>query len=235
MLQDRYGLPLTTASQDAVDAYVAGMDRVLAGDAGFEALFAAASEADPAFALPHVALARGLFVCGRVAAARAALARARERVSTATPRERNQVDVLALPLEGKTAEALEATLAHLREWPRDALVLAPATGVFGLYGFSGRADHEQELYGLLASLAPSYGEDAWFDSVYAFAAGECGRLEQAGTLIERSLAAAPRSPNAAHFKVHVLYERGDMAAAYDFLEAWMPALDRDALLHCHLS
>jgi tetratricopeptide (TPR) repeat protein len=145
------------------------------------------------------------------------------------------VDVLALPLEGRTAQALEATLAHLREWPRDALVLAPATGVFGFYGFSGRPDREQELYALLASLAPAYGADWWFESVYAFAAGESGRLDQAWELVERSLAAQPRNPNAAHFKVHVLYERGDMAAAFAFLEDWMPALDRDALMHCHLS
>jgi tetratricopeptide (TPR) repeat protein len=235
MLQDRYGLPLTTASAAAADAYIAGVDRVLAGDAGFEALFAQASEADPAFALPCVALARGLFVCGRVPAARAALAQARERVAKASPRERSHVEVLALPMEGKTPQALDATLAHLRQWPRDAMVLAPAAGVFGLYGFSGRPEREEQLYELLASLAPDYGEDWWFDAVCAFAACESGRLDEAWTRIQRSLDVQPRSPNSAHFKVHVLYEHGDLQAMLDYLDEWMPALDRDSLMHCHLS
>jgi tetratricopeptide (TPR) repeat protein len=170
-----------------------------------------------------------------VPAARAALAAARERVTKASARERSHVEVLALPIEGRSHQALEATLAHLREWPRDAMVLAPATGVFGLYGFSGRPQREDELYALLASLAPNYGEDWWFDAVLAFAACESGRLDEAWARIQRSLDVRPRSPGSAHFKAHVLYEHGDLQATLDYLDEWMPALDGDSALHCHLS
>lgn len=69
------------------------------------------------------------------------------------------MNALCLPLEGKPAEAMQATLQHLQRWPRDAMVLAPATSVFGLYGFSGHAEHEEQLYQLLASLAPACGPD----------------------------------------------------------------------------
>ena len=54
-------------------------------------------------------------------------------------------------------------LVHLRSWPRDAMVLAPATDVFGLYGFSGDPAREDQLYQLLDTLAPAYGQDWWFE------------------------------------------------------------------------
>ena len=235
MPSDRYGLSVSTSSQAACDAYVAGADCLLAATAGFREHLGHAIEADPAFALPHVALARGLFLDAEVAPAREVAARARELGRSATPREQSHVNALALGLEGKPVDALAATQAHLAEWPRDAMVLAPATGVFGLIGFSGHQERELELYDLLRGLAPYYGEDWWFQCMFAFAACECGRLDEAWRLIEASTAANPRNAHGAHVRVHVLHEMGEMARAFEYLERWMPGFDRHGLLHCHLS
>jgi tetratricopeptide (TPR) repeat protein len=71
--------------------------------------------------------------------------------------------------------------------------------------------------------------------MHAFAACECGRLDEARELIERSLTAFPQSAHGAHVKAHVLHEMGEPAACLEFLEAWMPSFDRRGLLHCHLS
>lgn len=235
MQQDRYGLPLSTASKSARDAYVAGVDSVISGVAGYREHLARALEDDPSFGLAHVALARGLFMDAEVPAAHAALQRARECTAAATPREQSQVHMLGLGMEGKPALAMAAMLPHLRQWPRDAMVLAPATSVFGLFGFSGDPDHEEKLYQLMESLAPAYGQDWWFETVYGFAACETGRLDQAWTLIERSLAQQPLHAHAAHFRVHVMYERGEVAESLAFLESWMPMLPKRSLVHCHLS
>lgn len=235
MLEDRYGLALSTQSQAARDAYVAGVDSVISGVAGYRDALAAALRADPAFALAHIALARGMFLDADVQPARELAAKARQLATFATPREQSHVDVVALGIEGKPRQAMPAMHAHLARWPRDAMVLAPATSVFGLYGFSGDPDHEEALYQLLASLAPAYGEDWWFETVYAFAACETGRLDEAWTRIERALAANPRHAHAAHFRAHVMYERGESAAILDFLDGWMPQHDRRSLTHCHLS
>src|SRR5262249_51158932 len=54
IFQDRYGLALTTASAEARDAYVAGVDCLLAANAGVEQHFRRAIEADPAFALAQI-------------------------------------------------------------------------------------------------------------------------------------------------------------------------------------
>jgi hypothetical protein len=235
MLTDRYGLSVSTSSQAACDAYVAGTDCLLAATTGFREHLGRAIEADPSFALPHVALARGLFLEADVGPAREAAARARELARRATPREQSHVNALALALEGKSGDALAATQAHLAEWPRDATVLAPATGVFGLIGFSGHQERESELYDVLWRLAPHYGDDWWFQCVFAFAACECGRLDEAWRLIEASTAANPRNAHGAHVRVHVLHEMGEMARASEYLESWMPGFDRRGLLHCHLS
>ncbi|HEV7543413.1 MAG TPA: tetratricopeptide repeat protein, partial [Reyranella sp.] len=62
MLADRYGLPISTSSTSARDAYVAGCDGVLSAAHGDAGHLARAIEADPGFALAHVALARARFL-----------------------------------------------------------------------------------------------------------------------------------------------------------------------------
>jgi len=233
-MNDRFGLPLT-ASAGAHDAYVTGVDCILTANTGAEEHLGRALAADPKFALAQAALARALLLSAKVPLAREHAARARELARGATPREIGHVNALALAIEGNPADALEATRAHLAEYPRDALVLSQATGVFGLIGFSGRQDREPELYEFLAGLAPHYGADWWFQSALAFAACECGQLDEAWPLIERSMAANPRHAHGAHIKVHVLYERGAHRAALDYLEDWMPAYPKAGLMHCHLS
>jgi len=235
MLVDRYDLPASTNSAAARDAYVAGADLVLAAVPGAGGQLEQAIGADRQFALAHIALARLRFLEADVRAARDGAARAREWARSATARERSHVEAIALAIEGRPVDALAATRSHLVQFPQDAMVLAPATGVFGLVGFSGRQDREAELYDLLRNLAAHYGDDWWFNSAFAFAACECGHLDEAWTLIERSMAANPRNAHGAHIRVHVLYEMGEMAQALQFLDDWMPTYDRRGLMHCHLS
>lgn len=235
MLTDRYGLPISTASASARDAYVAGADCVLSAEAGAEAHLARAIEADPDFALAHIALARAHFVIGNVAEARPAAARARDLAGRTTARERGHIDTLAMAIEGKPVEAFAATKEHLKDYPRDALVAAPATGVFGMIGFSGRQEREDEQVAFLEALKPHYGADWWFQMVHAFALCENGRLDEALAQIERSMAGNPKSAHGAHIKGHVLYERGEDATALDYLNGWMPAYPKEGPMHCHLS
>jgi len=235
MAEDRYGLPLSTRSSSACEAYCAAADAILAGNDGEEELLERAIADDPAFALAHAALARARFLRAQVPAARESIAVARKHSERATEREQGHVRVLAMPIEGKTGEALEATRAHLERWPRDAMVAAPATGVFGLIGFSGQPGREDDMDAFLAQLAPSYGDDWWFDTVKAFSECETGRPGPARARIERSLEANPRNAHGAHVKAHILYELHEDAEAMRFLDAWMPGCGKKALMHCHLS
>src|SRR4029453_3331133 len=235
MLLDRYGLPLSTSSTAARDAYVAGVDCLLSAAHGDQTHLARAGEADPDFALAHAALARGRFLMADVPGARQAAARARELAPKITPREQSHVDALCLALEGKPVESLAATRAHLAQHPRDAMVASPATGVFGLIGFSGRQGREPEQVEFLEALKPHLADHRWFPAVYAFALEEHGRLDEALELIERSMATNPKNAHGAHIKAHVLYEMGEDRTALDYLDAWLPTYPREGLMHCHIS
>jgi tetratricopeptide (TPR) repeat protein len=235
MLLDRYGLPLSTSSTAARDAYVAGVDCLLSAAHGDQAHLERSVEADPNFALAHAALSRARFLMADVPGARQSAARARELAPKATPREQSHVDALCLAVEGKPVEAFAATRAHLAQHPRDAMVASPATGVFGLIGFSGRQGREPEQVEFLEALKPHLADDWWFQAVYAFALEEYGRLDEALDLIERSMAKNPKNAHGAHIKAHVLYEQGEDRAALDYLETWLPTYPREGLMHCHIS
>jgi tetratricopeptide (TPR) repeat protein len=232
---DRYGLPLSTASPTAAERYSEGIDRTLAATPGADQCFAQALEADEGFALAEVAIARNLQVQGDLPGARARAARARTLVAGATHREQQHVDAIATAIESGGPAALALVKEHVTEFPRDAYVLSQANGVFGLIGFSGRQDRNDEQLALLESVAGDYGDDWWFLSAYAFALNELFRTEEARPLAERSLSLYARNAHAAHTMGHVLYESGDAAGGATFLDTWLEDYDRAGQLHGHLS
>ncbi len=235
MPADRYGLELSTSSHAARDAYVEGVDLFLSANFGSEAAFGRAVAADPAFALAHAALGRTLQLYAKPAASKASAARARELCAGLPRRERANVEMLASLVDGAGPAPLDFAKEHLTEFPRDVMVLAPCTGVFGLIGFSGRQGREAEQAAQLDQLASDYGDDWWFLSTHAFALGETGRIDAARKLIERSLELYARNAHGAHVYAHVLYENNEDAAGLAYLQDWLREFPRAAQLHCHLS
>jgi Tfp pilus assembly protein PilF len=77
MATDRYGNAMT-ADATAAAHYVVGVDALFAADVGAAEAFEAAVAHDPDFALAYAALARTHQISGNRAAAKAAIARARE-------------------------------------------------------------------------------------------------------------------------------------------------------------
>src|SRR5262245_39451018 len=138
MLEDRYGLPLSTTSAAARDAYVQGVDLLLNAGPSPERAFERGSAADPGFALAHAGQARAHFLAARIPEAQAAAKQARALADALPPRERANLEIVLLTVEGAGPRAYTLAREHLAQHPRDAMVLAPCTGVFGLIGFSGR-------------------------------------------------------------------------------------------------
>ena len=235
MLTDRYGLGLSTTSAAARDAYVEGCDLVLSANPGGAAAFDRAIAADPAFALAYASKARLQQVSGDMASARATLATGNAIAANLSPREASHMAFHALLLAGQGDAAVVAAKAHLRDWPRDALVLSPCSSVFGLIGFSGRPGREQEQVALLDSVADAYGDDWWFNAQHAFSLVETGQRDAARPKIERAVAQNPRNANASHIRAHVYYEDGEAEAARRYLADWIQTYSADGPLHGHLS
>jgi hypothetical protein len=233
--KDRFDLPVTSVSGEAVADYVAAVDLLLSANTGAEEHLTHAIAADPDFAVAHIAFARLLQLQARMSEARAAAARAealRERVSI---RERQHIDAIVLAVRGSATEALARVRAHATEYPRDALPLSLALGVFGLLGFSGRVDHHEAQLALLQELAPHWGEDWWFLGFLGWAYIETGEVAEGTRLVECSLAGNPRNAHAAHQRAHGFFECGDAEGGADFIAGWLPDYDRAGQLHCHLS
>ena len=234
-LKDRFDLPVTCSSAAAVENYVAAVDLLLSAWPGSEARLDRALAADPDFALAHIARARLLQLQARIPEAKAEAARAQSLADRVTPRERRHIEAIAASINGAAGDALATVRAHAAEYPRDALPLSLALGVFGLLGFSGRRDHHEAQLALLKELAPHWGEDWWFLGYLGWACIETGEVAKGTELVERSLAGNLRNAHAAHQRVHGFFESGDADNGAAFIENWLPDYDRAGQLHCHLS
>ncbi len=235
MLTDFYGNQLTTSTGLARDSYDIGLRAFLSANYGAMEAFSQAIEADPNFALAYLGLARALMSSGQVADAKATLGKAKNLLAKVTDREKSNFLCCELILSGEAKKARIAVQNHVSEWPRDAIIAQMSTSVFGLIGFSGKPDRENDLLEYTAKLLPHYGEDWWMMSMHAISLCETGQTLKSMQLMEKALNLNPRNANAAHFFAHILYEENEVSAGRDFLAAWMPNYDRRSLLYGHLS
>ena len=177
MLADRYGLSLSTVSAAARDAYVQACDLALTLYPGAVEAFDRAIAVDPSLALALAGKAQVLMREGKSAAAREALAEAKNLAVDLSAREASHIAFFELAFTGRTDAAIAALHAHLSAWPRDALVVASAANPNGVIGASGRIGQKHQISALMEGLAPHYGDDAWFLAYHAMALSEDGQPE----------------------------------------------------------
>ena len=125
---------------------------------------------------------------------------------------------------------------HAGSYPRDAVPLSFALGVYGLFGFGGFNDFRERQVELLATVAHAYGQDDWwFLASYGWALVEVGRSDEGIPMLDRALTLRPDNANAAHGRTHGYYEQGAVQEGEAFIERWLPGYDRSAILHAHLA
>lgn len=233
--QDNLGLSLTCSSAAAASAYRRGVDAYLHAWTGTRVAAEDALQHDPAFALAYALRAMDAATYLRRAEARDAVELAQRFALQTSEREQSHVAVIALLLGGKSAQALDAALAHAERWPTDALLASTVVGAFGLLAFSGRADHDAARLAFVRRLAPHYPTDhAWMLSHRGWSCIEAGELDEGMAHAEHSLALRRANGNIAHIVMHGWYERGDAATALAFVESWLPDYPEQAMLWGHL-
>ena len=235
MPTDRFGLPITTASPRALELYDDTIDRLFVLQPGGDALIDEALALDPDFALGHCAKARTLMVAGDAPAGRAAARHARDLAERLTPRERGHARVVSMVLNGEPlVTSLEAVREHAAAYPRDAVPLSFALGVYGLLGFGGFPDFVHRQVALLESVSSAWGDDWWYLAALGWAEVEAGRAEVGIPMLDRALELTPDNANAAHGRTHGYYEQGEAAEGEAFIGSWLPRYDHSAPLHGHL-
>jgi tetratricopeptide (TPR) repeat protein len=233
--EDRYGLPLSTDSAEAAQTYRDGIDLMLSAWPGAAEAFDRALAADAEFALAHVARARIHSFYQQGEAARKEAAVARELVARrGSERERGHVETLALAVEGNLPAALSSALKHLESFPRDAVVMSLPLGAFGLFAFSGMAEHDRARQELCERYAPHYGEDWWFLSNYGWAMTENGEVAKGRAMTERAFDMRRANAYAAHALLHAMFEGGSVADADALVTQWIGSYDRSGILYGHI-
>jgi hypothetical protein len=234
--EDRYGLPLSTSSAVAADAYRSGIDRMLSAWPGAAQALDDAIEADGDFALAHAARSRHHLIYAEMEQARAKAATARRLVArNGTEREKSHIEILALTTEGQSVKALSLTLTHLEKWPRDALIMSLPLGAFGLYAFSGIADHDQARVDLCERHKHHYGDDWWFLTYLGWSHTENGDVAAGRRITQRAFDQRRENAHALHALAHAMFEQGAVVDAERLIAGWLPVYDRAGILFGHVT
>jgi len=231
LYKDSYDLPISCASEAALQAYSAGIACALSFDAPGIAELTEATRQDGEFALAHAALGRQLRVHGFSDEAPGHLQIARELKAKTTPREQSAIDVVTASA-CFDPDALQLAEAHVDAYPQDVFVLSHLLGPFGLLAFSGQRDWRLRNVALLQATQAAYPPDDWWHmTTRAFMAAETGQLQQARDQAERAWALC-ESGNCAHTLAHVHFEEGAFAESAAFIDDWKAAYgDRSDMRH----
>lgn len=229
---DRFGLPLTTTSQKAVDSYVDGMDRILSGNLGAERSLRDAVTEDEGFAMAYAGLAGIDLRQRRFEAARDNASKARELANGLTRRERSHIETATEMIVGRAPNAMKLTDEHLQEFPGDANILQQYTYLnFG----SGDRDRNVRTLELLESIEDAYGDEWYYTGTRSFYLHELDRFDESRHYAERSLRGNPRNGNASHNMAHCFYETADYTGGIEFIAKWVDAYDARAPFFSHLN
>ncbi len=228
MLKDAYGLPVSTSSRAAVDAYDRGVRALLGFGADTVESFRAAVAANPGFVLARAGLAVSLYAMEKIPEGRAEMERAVAGAAPLPPREKRHVDALALWVGGRGTDAIALMKEILAEYPRDMMLMQR---LYFIYFWQGRS---AEMLELTSSVVAALGDQSYMLGYHAFALEENRRFEEALPLAERALTLNPRDAWAVHAIAHVLYERGENDRGIDALPPRIHSCDHLGYFRNHL-
>ncbi|UYM04891.1 pyridine nucleotide-disulfide oxidoreductase [Solicola gregarius] len=224
---DLYGLRLTT-SPEAATHYNDGLRALLAVRRGGVEAVAASIAMDPTFALGHATLALMGHELGANVNLPARVASALRHARRSSERERSHVHAVVSHLQGDS----DPLIAHVRAYPRDALLLSVAVPTIA---FSGVTAVPAQAWQIVEDAAPAYGDDWWFSGLLGFVRQEQGRFDEAMDLACRSLRENPGAGHSVHARAHVHYETGDHDAGLAWITDWIDTSGPDADNLAHFS
>jgi tetratricopeptide (TPR) repeat protein len=214
MTTDTYGLPVTTSSREALDAYNAGVDAALGWKASALDLFQTAGRRDPGLAMAHAGAAACLFLEERFAEAKAASETARAAATQGlSARERSYVEAVTLWTAGKVPDAERLMREHLTAYPRD---IAIAQRLYFVHFWLGKFP---EMLQTTTGLMKTLGDTSYMAGMHAFALEEAGRCEDAVDLAQAALARNPSDAWSIHALAHALFESGEFETGLGQLPA----------------
>jgi len=234
-MQDSLGNLVTTDSGEALRLLDAAIDMHARAWPGALETAEAATREDPDLAIGHAlqGLIHGIW--GRREEANAAMARALALAGRLSAREASLLELVDHIVRGRGHAALAWMLLHLRQFPSDLLALTPAVGAYGLFAFSGRADHNEQRLSLLDELERHYPPDfPWLLANRGWTRIELGAAQEGLEMALRAIEMRPENAHNAHIVAHGFHEAGRLADYLTFVAAWLPGYSEDGLMWGHL-
>ena len=234
-MHDSLGNTITTVSREAGRLLNEAIDlHALAWPGALEAA-QEATRHDPELALAYALQGLIHTSWGRKEAAGAAIQRAMELASPTSARERSLVELLHHAVHGRTHASLAALLIHLRGHPADMLALVPGMGAYGLFAFSGRADHNALRLELLDELEPHYPRDhPWLLAYRGWARIEAGAVDEGLSMALCAIELRRENGHNAHIIAHGFHEARRPSEYLDFIAQWINRYPDDAMMWGHL-
>ena len=234
-MKDLFDQTVSTSSVAAARLYDEAVDAHLHAWPGAATALQAAIAQAPDFALPHALQALVQAGLGERSAALQALARAQAAVAGATAREQSQVALFTAVLEGRTLDALQQVIGHARLHPADLLAASTALGAYGLFAFSGRADHDAARLDFIEGLAHQHAEQRpWLLAQRGWARIEAGQVDEGLAMAEQAITLRPQNGGNAHIVVHGLFEADRHDDTLAFIDRWLPGYPDDGVMWGHL-
>ena len=230
-----FGNGVTAASQSALHHYERALDAHLHAWPGvLESIESALAQA-PDFALPYALRALVHVGRGQALQAREALVQAQANTRRVLPCEQSHIELVSAIVEGRPRDALAKVIDHARQYPTDVLSASTAVGAYGLFAFSGRADHDAARLAFVEALAPHFPDNfPWLMAYRGWSRIELGRVDEGLAMARRAIALRPDNAHNAHIVLHGLFESGESIASIAFLDEWLPSYPNDALMWGHL-
>ena len=234
-MEDAFGNVVNSASTSALAHYDRAVDAHLHAWPGVaESLDASLAEA-PDLALAHALRALLHLGYGDTQAAKASIASALSSSNAATDRERSHVEFIAMMVEGRGRDALQRVVDHADRYPTDLMAASTALGAYGLFAFSGRADHNEARLAFTESLARHAPDDfPWMLSYRGWARIEANRVDEGLGMVQRAIALRRENGHNAHSVMHGFYETRDAESALGFIDEWLAGYPESALMYGHL-
>lgn len=204
-MNDTNGLPVSTPSVAALEAYDRGTEQLFGWGRRALDFFTEATTHDPALGLAHAGSAICHFLDERFPEARAAAEQSRAHAARATAREQSHVNAVGLLVTGRTGEAEQAMRAHLATYPRDFVVVQR---LYYIWFWQGRFG---DMLDMTAALLPASDGNGYLLGLHGFALEEADRFADAARAAEAAITRNAQDAWAVHTLAHVLYEQ----AAFD--------------------
>ncbi|HYB43978.1 MAG TPA: hypothetical protein VEL75_19520 [Candidatus Methylomirabilis sp.] len=213
MTTDLKGLPVSTASSDALAAYERGTDLFLRWRGGALEALETAARCDPRFALPHCTRAHIAWRMGRVDIAREASRQAMA-LSDGVRHERERLHAHAVDAmqRGESATAFDLLGRIAAEHPTDRL----AVRIAGLNCIT-QGNYRAGVDIARRSLEADPGEPQ-FQTMLGFFLEQSGRVDEGLEMSQRSLAQDPTNLYTYHAVGHGHQARGDYRESLETFE-----------------